>query len=427
MLTAVKTGDPVPEDEFSQEVVRLLASQTLQGAETLRNLLRYLSDHTLQQPNEHVKEYQLATEVFGRHSEFDPQTDATVRVQVRRLRVKLAQYYETEGADDPILVEIPKGGYAVTFRRRPSLTAVLDHAPADPNQADARDQASTHRSLRPWRQIAATVLVLCLAVAVIFVRRMEGGRSLAPATPLPSLQSAPEVERQFWKPFINGSEEPWVVFSNAEFVGRPETGMRYFQPGTKIGDEPVTEHYTGVGEVLGVLDLDRLFLRLGRTFRAKRAHLFTLDDAQNSNLIFIGSPAEDPALVQLGTRAKFIFQRVASGVRKGDLGIADVAPSPGQPRMFLPSPPNRPLSVDYAVISLTRGINEQHSTLLLAGTTTIGTEAAVDFVCQPNSLSELLQALHLPPAAEIGPFEAVLRVKIEQDVPVATELVAINQ
>src|SRR5438067_2417961 len=62
----------------------------------------------------------IATEVLGRPAGFDPQSDSTVRVQAGRQRVKLAEYYAQEGTNDPVLVEIPKGSYALTFTLRPS-------------------------------------------------------------------------------------------------------------------------------------------------------------------------------------------------------------------------------------------------------------------------------------------------------------------
>lgn len=65
----------------------------------------------------HLKEYVLGVEVFDKDVSFDPRTDPIVRVQARRLRTRLARYYETEGRADPILIDLPKGGYAPVFKR----------------------------------------------------------------------------------------------------------------------------------------------------------------------------------------------------------------------------------------------------------------------------------------------------------------------
>ena len=66
---------------------------------------------------------------------------------------------------------------------------------------------------------------------------------------------------------------------------------------------------------------------------------------------------------------------------------------------------------DYSIVALVRGLNPAKSVLILAGTTTIGTQAAVEFVCQQNSLEELLRRLKVPADGELQPFEAVLGSK----------------
>ena len=90
----------------------------LHGSESLCKLLRYLARHVLDHPGTPIKEYQIATEVFGRSADFDPQLDSMVRVQAGRLRVKLSEYYAGDGAEDPIIVELPKGTYVLAFHHR---------------------------------------------------------------------------------------------------------------------------------------------------------------------------------------------------------------------------------------------------------------------------------------------------------------------
>jgi len=409
-------------EQFWEQVNRLQASQALQASESLRKLLQYLAKHSLENPHEHVKEYQIATEVFGRSSGFDPQTDATVRVQVRRLRTKLADYYASDGRDDAVILDIPKGSYSIFFRQRNSLTDGQPQPVAPeldpPLPAPPAIPAFTRQ--RAIQLLAAIAIVFIAAISLLVFHRKA-------LTVVAADHGVPVVFHEFWAPFVSGTQEPWVVFSNTVFVGRPETGMRYYAGAPKVRNEPISEHYTGVGEVLGVLDLDRMFSLLGHRFRAKRATMFTIDDAKNSNLIFVGSPAEDLALLRLPSTRDFVFQRVQSGARKGDLGITNLTPIPGEDKVYLPSPPSQPLKIDYAIIVFAPGLDPGHSTLILAGTTTIGTQAAVEYVCQADSLSELLRRLHFSAGEGLQPFEAVLRVTVAQDVPMATELVAVRR
>ena len=114
----------MPEKElYRNQISRLVSSQVLHSSESLCKLLQYLAKHALEHPNTPLKEYQLATEVFGRRSDFDPQSDSTIRVQAGRLRLKLAEYYSSEGAHDPVIVELPKGTYILSFHQREQATS----------------------------------------------------------------------------------------------------------------------------------------------------------------------------------------------------------------------------------------------------------------------------------------------------------------
>src|ERR1700730_3276645 len=100
------------------EVGRIVNSDVLRGSESLCHLLEYLASHSVAEQGSSVKEYQIATEVFGRNADFDPRLDSTVRVQTSRLRAKLAEYYAGPGAEDTVIVEIPRGAYSVTVHTR---------------------------------------------------------------------------------------------------------------------------------------------------------------------------------------------------------------------------------------------------------------------------------------------------------------------
>jgi hypothetical protein len=239
-------------------------------------------------------------------------------------------------------------------------------------------------------------------------------------------EPVPAAFRVFWRGFTSGQEEPWVVFSNAAFVGRPETGMRYRDPAHDSG-VPILDHYTGVGEVLAVHELDRVFGMLHRRIRVKRGSLFSLDDAKNNNLIFIGSPVENLSLLEIPGTQEFFFEQLTSGPRKGDHAIINKHPQPDEAKEFFATPSGLPLSEDYAVLGLVKGINPGQSVLILAGNTTIGTQAAVEYVCRQSSLEELLLRLSVSQNGELKPFEAVIRSKVARGVPVETEVVAIRK
>src|SRR5439155_1165312 len=133
----------------------------------------------------------------------------------------------------------------------------------------------------------SVLLAAALAVIVILVETRNKPEVGAAAY----VETSPAVFRTFWGGFLSSPEEPWVIFSNGAFVGRPETGMRYFDAARDSRDL-ILDHYTGVGEVLAVHDLDRVFASLHRQIRVKRGSLFSLDDAKNNDLFFVGWPSE---------------------------------------------------------------------------------------------------------------------------------------
>src|SRR5205807_5054619 len=147
-------------EQCFQQVDKLINSHSLRGSESLCKLLRYLAEHSLDHPGLALKEYQIATEVLGRPPGFDPQSDSTVRVQAGRLRVKLAEYYAHEGLDDPILVEVPKGSYALTFAPRPVKSSGPVMAATPVEQAERKIPVLSAN--RGW-PIAVIVLSVLLA------------------------------------------------------------------------------------------------------------------------------------------------------------------------------------------------------------------------------------------------------------------------
>lgn len=408
--------------QYLGQIDKLVASQALHGSESLCKLLRYLAKHALEQPGSPLKEYQIATELFGRQPDFDPQLDSMVRVQAGRLRSKLAEYYASEGAEESTWVELPKGTYVLTFHRGFPANAKAHTANAHDASRDGLDVQQSRNKLGIAVGVLSTALLVALTAIAVLVSARKSNRDV----PAAGSEQVPAAFHIFWKGFLTGPEQPWVIFSNAAFVGRPDLGLRYYNA-AHDSKELIFDHYTGVGEVLAVHNLDTVFGMLHQPIRVKRGSLFSLDDAKNNDLIFIGSPSENLTLLEIPGTQEFVFRSVPSGPRKGNMEIINAHPQPGEPKEVLATPANVPLTEDYSVIGLVHGLNPERSVLILAGTTTIGTQAAVEYVCEQESLQDLLRRLSVTQAGQLKPFEALVRVKVARGVPVGTELVAIRK
>jgi hypothetical protein len=403
------------QDETAQ-VERILHSNALRESDSLARLLRYLAVHS----DSAVKEYQIATEVFGRPSDWDPRLDSSVRVQIARLRSKLIEYASGEGAQDPFVLDIPRGSYRVSFTPRGSkeLWGELQVSRSDRESATppiAPPNSSNLASLG-WKR-TALVLGFLLLTALAWI---IGAR---PAHQESTLANPPtgEALRAFWKPFTSTRDETWLIFSNAMFAGRPDTGLHYYR--AKVDPpESALDLYTGVGEVLAVHELDKLFAGLGKSLRVKRGALLSLDDIRGKNLIFVGSPVENLPLNDIHVPGEFRFQVLTQGPQQGEVQIVNVHPKPGEPVSFMKQP-QVPQLDDYAIISKFRGADPQHWTVIAAGTSTVGTQAAVEFLCSENSLPSLQEKLG---TGRDHPFQAALHVKISHGVPIDTEIVALR-
>jgi TolB-like protein/Flp pilus assembly protein TadD len=138
---------PAPESStaIQEELGRILSSHTFRAAEREKTLLRYVVHQTTQGRGAEIKEYTIAVEAFGRRDSFDPRSDSIVRTEARNVRLRLARYYASEGLNDPVRIELPKGGY------EPQFTEITTEASQPPQEtptpsAIAPDAAHSRKS-----------------------------------------------------------------------------------------------------------------------------------------------------------------------------------------------------------------------------------------------------------------------------------------
>jgi TolB-like protein/Flp pilus assembly protein TadD len=184
---------------------KILSSQTFRAAEGQKGFLRYAVEETLEGRGHLIKEYSVGTEVFERGDSFDPRLDTIVRTEARKLRARLAKYYETEGATDPLVIEFVKGKYSPLFRAAtepsPTLaTPATPETPAPPAEAIAAAGPAAEPAAIPapkktnWTAVGVVAAVVILAIA--------GYLWLRPAA-APVVSGAPSIAVL---PFLNLSD-----------------------------------------------------------------------------------------------------------------------------------------------------------------------------------------------------------------------------
>ena len=171
-------------DDIRDALARVLASETFANSPTLSAFLRYVTEETLAGRADRLKAYSIAVSALERPEDFNPNDNALVRVQARRLRDALARYYVGEGSNDPLRIALPVGTYVPTFE-------TVNSAPGDPDErqaADGGDSAGEPRAGqaplprahapdkgRPALPLRPRTLAILIAVTVLLGMAAYGG------------------------------------------------------------------------------------------------------------------------------------------------------------------------------------------------------------------------------------------------------------
>jgi adenylate cyclase len=195
-----------------EELERILASSGFDASARNRRFLQYVVEETLAGRADRLKGLTIAIDVFGRDAAtFDPQLDPVVRIEAARLRRRLERYYLTAGQDDPMRIDIPKGGYVPRFEER-------EHQPSDsPTPAEEPAAAAAPplapRDARPrWHWLTAVVLSGSLLAGLGWL----GAGTLAPNLWSRGSQDAatalPRGPKIAVLPFLNLSGDPGQAY-----------------------------------------------------------------------------------------------------------------------------------------------------------------------------------------------------------------------
>jgi hypothetical protein len=392
-------------------IERVIASNQFRSSLRLCEFLRYIADCAVKETPEAATEQQIGVHVFQRSPGYNSSEDSIVRTHARLLRQKLTEYFSTDGAAEPTIVEVPKGHYLPIFRLRQS-----DPPPAPfPIPVETKAVPVVEGpSVKRWNYWRSTPLGMGLGILLVAVL---AGSSLLLARTWQKPTALKTPIEIFWAPFLSG-DPAVVIYSNARFLGDSKTGLRYAPTGIEAANEPIVDHYTGIGELTSVYELTKLFDAHHANFVLKRSLLVTWDEAKQRNLIFIGSPAENPSLRALPSLTEFTMM-----AKPEFAGFINDHPRPGELAVY--SRPEHPLTMDYAVIALKPGVQSGRRTLMFSGLTTLGTQAAVEFASHKDTVGELLKAVSSP-SGEVRPFEALLAVTLEGGVPLQSKLVSVH-
>ena len=156
--TSAQARSDLPDAAIRAQLERILGSAVFSRSPQLRRFLSFIVEQSLAGQGHTLKESVLAHELYGKGTDFDGGTDPVVRVDARRLRDKLREYYE--GRSDPVVISLPKGSYVPVFEGNSASRTPSDRSGGSPSGArdtsgqpisGAREGSSAlSRSSRRW-------------------------------------------------------------------------------------------------------------------------------------------------------------------------------------------------------------------------------------------------------------------------------------
>jgi len=363
----------------SAQIQRIVQSKAFRTSEVHRNLLTYLAEKSLSGDAENIKEYTVGLDVFGKPDSYDPRQESTVRMHVARLRQKLAEYYRTEGVDDPIFVDLPKGGFRVTFEPR-TVAAI-------PEPEAAVEAAQPSRPTRYWIEVAlGAALLVAVGAAAYFGTKLW---QIQTVETVAAVQWTPEL-RQLWEPIVT-SNRPLIVAVSTAKAEATSSGAATFR----------------LGEFLGKLKTDVQVLQSDQ---------IEAPEVAMGNVVFLGRTDENRQLQAMSEGRPFMLDAA---------GIHNTQPLAGEPALFADRLPSDPTDTEesFTLISRVPGLYGNGEVLYLsgnrAGSITGGVQAFTDPKFAATLVTEMKDASGKLPQY----YQVVLKVRSMDDMPIEVRYV----
>lgn len=429
-----------PENRFSiyekrEELRRVVQSRHFAGSPKKIRFLEFVAEQSFQGNSDKLNEYLIGAEVYDRGPDFDQQKDPIVRVQAHEIRRLLKKYYEDEGKNSLIRLELPSGHYVPVFDKGAAEQAV-EIAPA-PDQVEPASRGAS----RLHMAVTVILAVVCLALGILLVTRSGPGVTAAPSRPVAA--ALPTNLDWFWHPFLPPAVAPIIVIPNHPLLRAAHNGDSaqtvasgheipkaslpefrdtiHFRELKKFVFVPSLTDFTAVGETIGLVNLCEMFFRVGDTCQVQQSRLLNFDEINGHNVILLGGSQSWSGRVFLNVEG-FHFQ---SGV------IINRKPQPGEKPLYKPEfdPVTNQLTRDYALVLMLPNERKENRVLLIYGIYTQGSQAAIEFLTNPERMAQLRIALAglsadkktIPPY-----FQVLLTTTVENAVPGNTSIVAVR-
>jgi len=403
-------------DVVRRHLDRLLASDQLAKSEASRKLLTYLVERSI--GNDIPKETEIALDVFGKDATFSSAEDSVVRVGVRTLRQKLAEYYSSAGNLDELRLGIPKGSYRVVVQ--PRADAPVESAPTP---------TVGRRAAWGW---AAGVALALLAVSLIANVYLWNHRVTAESDPeLASVRSS-----RVWAEMVASPRPLTIVLGDLFMFTQidPRTGRTQTVRDTTINSSEELRAYLAnnpsfasergqryatmiqKSAAVGMVSILRIVDHTGRRVEVLARDDLQADAVRNNDIIYLGP------LVRLGPLAGYYQLASRYRFRTEDSRVMDTVSQ----KVFLPEGELGDQHRDYALAASFKGPTGNRIMIFTSGARNAGLLQIVRTLTSREGLARFDAASRARLGAVPESFEALLTVTGFKQTDLSAEVVDVN-
>jgi hypothetical protein len=417
---------PPPATQEKREVVRrAMESEVFCKAPAMRAFLLYITEQAELGHADRLKEQIIGVEVLGRRPGYDPAQDNIVRVRANELRGRLARYFASEGAQESLVITIPKGGYAPEFVHREFLSALPAEKVLPISEAVPEAPA---KGSRFWLTIA------CLAVLIAAVGYFSVKKSGTNSRILTESSSSTPVMRDFWGQFFpNRNGAASIIYSDSGIA----LWQRLNHTDLNLGDylshkyldshndqmlEIASQRSTSPADINVSLRIQGIAATLGSQISTQFARNINTELLHRGNLVLIGSRRSNPWVEIYEPRLNFqlridpktqspeFFNRSTRPNESSLYGIPDLRATHTSPGGQFIEEAEEKEFVSYGVVALLKECGTNRVVLLLEGLNMQATQAAGDLVTDQQMLGRLLDSIGHKLGVSVSPFEALFQV-----------------
>ena len=423
---------PVADEAALEQSERIIESQAFSHSDTLRRLLRYLTSKSLSGEADQLKEYTIGMDLFSKRTKYDPRQDPGVRIQVGRLRLKLAEYYASEGVQDPITITLPKGRFKLVFEPRVIAPESLHPNGFTPGIEKKADTPA------PWRIVTgmlAVAVVLVLAWgswSALRLNRVRQNQSVDPAW-------TPAI-REFWGPVVDAKRPLLIVVRTPLFIGIRGLGVfrdrksdaQWQQVAHSptagavkraLGDRDIfpIHSYAGFGEAKSAALLGTLLARHTQNTHLVRSSDVSWQEISESSVVYLGSSQTVGELMHLlPVKPKLNLETDGLRIESDNGGKSSLI----RDEFSGTSPSGYSFLGDDGIantmIGVLPGPNGKGYVLAFLANRNVGILATVEYATDPAMLGRLLEKLRDPAGHIPKYFQVAIQFVFKNGVPVSS-------